>query len=79
LPHTFGPPALPQALIVEKFMSMFNKVTKPSGAQHTVTMETGEIARQASGAVLVDMDGTVVLATVVAKPSPSPAGLLPPR
>jgi len=28
-------------------------------------METGEIARQASGAVLLDMDGTVVLATVV--------------
>jgi polyribonucleotide nucleotidyltransferase len=30
-------------------------------------METGEIARQSSGAVLLDMDGTVVLATVVAK------------
>jgi polyribonucleotide nucleotidyltransferase len=30
-------------------------------------METGEIARQASGAVMLDMDGTVVLATVVAK------------
>ncbi len=29
-------------------------------------METGEMARQASGAVLVDMDETVVLATVVA-------------
>ena len=34
---------------------------------HTVTMETGEIARQAAGAVLVNMDDTVVLATVVAK------------
>jgi polyribonucleotide nucleotidyltransferase len=34
---------------------------------HTVTMETGEIARQASGAVLVTMDDTVILATVVAK------------
>ncbi|HTZ00200.1 MAG TPA: polyribonucleotide nucleotidyltransferase [Rhodocyclaceae bacterium] len=34
---------------------------------HTVTLETGEIARQASGAVLVSMDDTVVLATVVAK------------
>jgi polyribonucleotide nucleotidyltransferase len=34
---------------------------------HTVTMETGEIARQATGAVLVNMDDTVVLATVVAK------------
>jgi len=30
-------------------------------------METGEIARQSTGAVLLDMDGTVVLATVVAK------------
>ena len=34
---------------------------------HTVTLETGEIARQATGAVLVSMDDTVVLATVVAK------------
>ncbi len=32
---------------------------------HTVTMETGEIARQASGAVIVDMSGTCVLATAV--------------
>ena len=32
---------------------------------HTVTLETGEIARQATGAVLVSMDETVVLATVV--------------
>jgi polyribonucleotide nucleotidyltransferase len=49
-------------------MSMFNKVTKTfQWGQHSVTMETGEIARQATGAVLLDMDGTVVLATVVAK------------
>ncbi|MFZ3082768.1 polyribonucleotide nucleotidyltransferase [Rhodoferax ferrireducens] len=49
-------------------MSIFNKVTKTfQWGQNTVTMETGEIARQASGAVLLDMDGTVVLATVVAK------------
>ncbi len=33
---------------------------------HTVTLETGEIARQAHGAVVVNMDDTVVLATVVA-------------
>ncbi len=32
---------------------------------HTVTLETGEIARQAGGAVIVNMDDTVVLATVV--------------
>jgi polyribonucleotide nucleotidyltransferase len=34
---------------------------------HSITLETGEIARQAGGAVLVTMDDTVVLATVVAK------------
>jgi polyribonucleotide nucleotidyltransferase len=49
-------------------MTMFKKVTKTfQWGQHKVTMETGEIARQSSGAVLLDMDGTVVLATVVAK------------
>ncbi|KAA6187886.1 polyribonucleotide nucleotidyltransferase [Thiohalocapsa marina] len=32
---------------------------------HTVTLETGEIARQADGAVLVNVDDTVVLVTVV--------------
>lgn len=31
----------------------------------TVTLETGEIARQAGGAVMVSVDGTVVLATAV--------------
>ncbi len=49
-------------------MSIFNKVSKTfQWGQNTVTMETGEIARQANGAVLLDMDGTVVLATVVGK------------
>ena len=33
---------------------------------HAVTLETGEIARQASGAVLVNMADTVVLVTLVA-------------
>lgn len=33
--------------------------------RHTVTLETGEIARQSSGAVIVNMDDTVVLVTVV--------------
>jgi len=32
---------------------------------HLVTMETGEIARQANGAVIVDMSGTTVLVTAV--------------
>jgi polyribonucleotide nucleotidyltransferase len=35
-------------------------------------METGEIARQADGAVLVNMSDTVVLATVVAAKQPDP-------
>ena len=39
---------------------------------HTVTLETGEVARQADGAVLVNMDDTVVLATVVAAREPRP-------
>ncbi|MBO4789734.1 MAG: polyribonucleotide nucleotidyltransferase [Oxalobacter sp.] len=47
---------------------MSNKVSKTfQYGQHTVTLETGEIARQSSGAVLVKMEDTVVLATVVAK------------
>ncbi|NBV89083.1 MAG: polyribonucleotide nucleotidyltransferase, partial [Betaproteobacteria bacterium] len=40
--------------------------------QHTVTLETGEIARQATGAVVVSVDDTVVLATVVAAKSAKP-------
>lgn len=39
---------------------------------HQVTLETGEIARQADGAVLVDMEGTVVLVTAVGKREASP-------
>jgi polyribonucleotide nucleotidyltransferase len=35
-------------------------------------METGEIARQAGGAVVVDIDGTVILATVVASKTAKP-------
>ena len=38
---------------------MFNKVTKSFQlGQHTVVLETGEIARQAGGAVLVTVDDT---------------------
>ncbi|WP_018872387.1 polyribonucleotide nucleotidyltransferase [Thioalkalivibrio sp. ALJ16] len=39
---------------------------------HTVTFETGDIARQASGAVLVNMAETVVLVTVVARKEADP-------
>lgn len=38
---------------------------------HTVTLQTGEIARQADGAVLVDMGETVVLVTVVVDKRPA--------
>ncbi|RNF29574.1 polynucleotide phosphorylase/polyadenylase [Massilia aurea] len=52
---------------------MFNKVTKTfQYGQHTVTLETGEIARQASGAVLVSVEDTVILATVVARKDAKP-------
>ncbi len=52
---------------------MFNKVTKTfQYGDHTVTLETGEIARQASGAVVVSVEDTVVLATVVAKKDAKP-------
>ena len=39
---------------------------------HQVTLETGEIARQAHGAVVCAMDDTVVLATVVARKEARP-------
>ena len=41
--------------------------------RHTLTLETGEIARQASGAVLVNIEDTVVLVTVVGKKNADPA------
>ena len=54
-------------------MSIFNKVTKTfQWGPHTVTLETGEVARQSSGAVVVNIDDTVVLATVVASKSAKP-------
>lgn len=39
---------------------------------HTVTFETGAIARQADAAVLVNMDDTVVLVTAVGRKSATP-------
>ena len=54
-------------------MSMFNKITKTfQWGQHTVTLETGEIARQSGGAVIVNIEDTVVLATVVAAKNAKP-------
>ncbi|WP_348733422.1 polyribonucleotide nucleotidyltransferase [Rheinheimera texasensis] len=40
--------------------------------QHTVTLETGVMARQADGAVLASMGDTAVLVTVVGKKEPKP-------
>jgi len=54
-------------------MSMFNKISKTfQWGQHSVTLETGEIARQSGGAVVVTIEDTVVLATVVARKDAKP-------
>jgi polyribonucleotide nucleotidyltransferase len=47
------------------------KVTFPYG-QHSVTIETGELARQADGSVVVTMGDTVVLVTAVARKEADP-------
>jgi polyribonucleotide nucleotidyltransferase len=52
---------------------VFEKVTKSfQYGAHRVTLETGEIARQANGSVLVSMEDTVILATVVARAESKP-------
>jgi polyribonucleotide nucleotidyltransferase len=54
-------------------MSMFHKVSKSFRyGDHDVTLTTGELARQATGACVVQMDDTVILATVVAKKETKP-------
>ena len=54
-------------------MTMFKKVVKSfQWGNHQVTMETGEIARQSGGAVIVNVDDTVVMGTVVASKSAKP-------
>ena len=54
-------------------MTMFKKAVKSfQWGNHQVTMETGEIARQAGGAVIVNVDDTVVMGTVVASKSAKP-------
>ena len=44
---------------------------------HNVTLETGKIARQASGAVLVSMGDTVVLCTAVGRAGGEPKDFFP--
>ncbi|MFT5296471.1 MAG: polyribonucleotide nucleotidyltransferase [Colwellia sp.] len=52
---------------------MFNPVTKTfEFGQHTVTLETGVIARQATCAVMASMDDTSVLVSVVGKKEAKP-------
>ncbi|MDH3370332.1 MAG: polyribonucleotide nucleotidyltransferase, partial [Gammaproteobacteria bacterium] len=49
------------------------KITKSfQYGKHSVTLETGEIARQASGACVASMGDTVVLATAVTMKEPMP-------
>jgi len=64
---------LNRLLFLLKGVFVFNPVKKSFAyGDHTVTLETGEIARQASGAVLVTMEDTVVLVTVVGARSAKP-------
>jgi polyribonucleotide nucleotidyltransferase len=57
---------------VEYEDKQLNKVVRKQFqfGNHSVELETGRIAKQSTGAVLVTMDGTVVLCTVVAEKEP---------
>jgi polyribonucleotide nucleotidyltransferase len=55
-------------MLLRKKEKMFNKVKKSiQYGAHELTIETGEIARQADGAVMVTYGDTAVLVTVVGK------------
>lgn len=45
--------------------------------EHVVSLETGEIARQANGSIMIDMAGTVLLVTVVGKGGDEPRDFFP--
>jgi polyribonucleotide nucleotidyltransferase len=45
--------------------------------EHNVTIETGEIARQASGAIIINMDDTVVLVSAVVDKTGEPRDFFP--
>ena len=52
---------------------MFNPISKTfQFGGHSVTLETGKIARQATGAVVVTMGDIQVLATVVGRKTANP-------
>jgi polyribonucleotide nucleotidyltransferase len=55
----------------ERFILSHYKKTLAYG-KHQLTLETGEIARQASGAVMVSLDDTMVLVTVVGRKDAKP-------
>jgi polyribonucleotide nucleotidyltransferase len=55
---------------------VFNKITKTfQYGQHQVTLETGEIARQASGAVMVSMEDTLCWQLLLQKDAETWSGL----
>ena len=55
---------------------MIQRVSTQLGAS-TLSLETGKVARQADGAVVVQQGGTVVLVTVVYSPSPKTSDIVP--
>jgi polyribonucleotide nucleotidyltransferase len=57
---------------------MFKKVTKTfQYGPHRVTLEAGELARQATSSVMIHMEDTSVLVTVVANKKPIEGDMLP--
>jgi len=59
-------------------MNKMNKIVKEIAfGDKTLKLEVGEIARQANGAVMVSMDGSMVLVTVVAKTTESDRDFFP--
>jgi polyribonucleotide nucleotidyltransferase len=62
---------LGHAFTLERAILSHYKKTLSYG-KHQLTLETGEIARQSSGAVIVSLDDTVVLVTVVGRKDAKP-------
>ncbi|CAH1387427.1 polynucleotide phosphorylase [Candidatus Nitrotoga sp. M5] len=58
------------ACIERRTLSHYKKTL--AYGNHQLTLETGEIARQASGAVVISLDDTVVLVTVVGRKDAKP-------
>jgi polyribonucleotide nucleotidyltransferase len=63
--------AVVRQLSAERFILSYYKKSLAFG-KHQLTLETGEIARQASGAVMVSLDDTMVLVTVVGRKDVNP-------